>query len=429
MFARRRDAGRATPHRRSRDRRDVLRRRRGRRGRRRQRVLLSDHGRRPMASPSVWRSRDLGDASEWTHVFTRAERTEICGAVEHAKALGRTRATLTLARLPAAGLGGAHRGLVTVAARRAAGSCSCAGFPSTSSTPTMSSSRTSGLGLQLGTPVSQDARGIAARSRPRPRAAAYRSRSAAVRDDATAGLPHRRRRHHRAALPAARAKRGGESRIVSAAAVYNEILARDPHLLDVLYEPMYWDRNGEQSPGEDPFFRLPVLHDVDGRPRFFYIGWYIRDAQRHPQVPRLTADQLAAMELIETIANDPAVPRRDGLPTRRRPTPQQRGDPARARGVRRLRGARAQAPPPAAVAECARLLERRETPCAAASRSARPDDRPGPGAPGAARKPSAPRCWSRSSSGRGSPRSGSRRATSACSCSRTRPRRARGWSR
>ncbi len=68
---------------------------------------------------------------------------------------------------------------------------------------------------------------------------------------------------------------------------------------------MYWDRNDEQSPGEDPYFALPVLSDVAGRPRFFYIGWYIRDAQRHPDVPRLTDDQLAAMNLVEQIANDP----------------------------------------------------------------------------------------------------------------------------
>ena len=39
--------------------------------------------------------------------------------------------------------------------------------------------------------------------------------------------------------------------------------------------------------------------------RVFYIGWYIRDAQRHPQVPRLSDAQVEALELIETIANDP----------------------------------------------------------------------------------------------------------------------------
>ncbi len=37
----------------------------------------------------------------------------------------------------------------------------------------------------------------------------------------------------------------------------------------------------------------------------FYIGWYVRDAQRHPEVPRLTVPQLEAMELVERIAGDP----------------------------------------------------------------------------------------------------------------------------
>jgi alpha-ketoglutarate-dependent taurine dioxygenase len=51
---------------------------------------------------------------------------------------------------------------------------------------------------------------------------------------------------------------------------------------------------------------MPVLNDIAGTPRVFYIGWYIRDAQRRPQVPRLTAEQTEAMELLEAIANDPA---------------------------------------------------------------------------------------------------------------------------
>jgi hypothetical protein len=99
---------------------------------------------------------------------------------------------------------------------------------------------------------------------------------------------------------------GGESKLASSYAVYNEILLRRPDLLEVLYEPMWWDRNNEQSPGEDPAFPLPVLSDLDDLPRVFFIGWYIRDAQRHPNVPRLTGPQLEALEIIETTANDPA---------------------------------------------------------------------------------------------------------------------------
>ena len=102
------------------------------------------------------------------------------------------------------------------------------------------------------------------------------------------------------------AKTGGESKIVSSMAVYNEMLARRPDLVAVLRQPFAWDRNDEQSPGEDPFFSLPVIFDIDGAPRIFFIGWYIRDAQRHEQAPRLTAEQLQALELLEGIANDPS---------------------------------------------------------------------------------------------------------------------------
>ena len=102
------------------------------------------------------------------------------------------------------------------------------------------------------------------------------------------------------------AQSGGESRIASSFAVYNELLARRPDLLEELYRPMPWDRNGEQSAGEPAFFELAPFHDVDGVPRVFYIGWYIRDAQRHPEAPRLTEAQREAMDLLEAIANDPA---------------------------------------------------------------------------------------------------------------------------
>jgi Taurine catabolism dioxygenase TauD, TfdA family len=88
------------------------------------------------------------------------------------------------------------------------------------------------------------------------------------------------------------AKTGGESKIVSSMAVYNEMLARRPDLVAVLRQPFAWDRNDEQSPGEDPFFSLPVIFDIDGTPRIFFIGWYIRDARRHEQAPRLTDQQV-----------------------------------------------------------------------------------------------------------------------------------------
>lgn len=102
------------------------------------------------------------------------------------------------------------------------------------------------------------------------------------------------------------AKTGGQSKIVSAHAVYNEMLRRAPHLVEVMYRPMPWDRNNEQRPGEPPFFELAPIIEIDGTPRVFFIAWYIRDSQRHPDAPRLTEEQAQALALAETIANDPA---------------------------------------------------------------------------------------------------------------------------
>ncbi len=69
---------------------------------------------------------------------------------------------------------------------------------------------------------------------------------------------------------------------------------------------MGWDRQGDVPEGEQPWFLLAPLNDVAGVPRLFYLGWYIRDSQQHPDAPRLTDRQLEAMTLLETLANDPA---------------------------------------------------------------------------------------------------------------------------
>ncbi len=101
------------------------------------------------------------------------------------------------------------------------------------------------------------------------------------------------------------ARRGGESRIVSSGAIYNELLTRRPDLLEALYQVAAWDRQDEQPPGERGWFPLAPLTDLPTGPRLFYIGWYLRDAQRHADAPRLSGAQLEAMALVESIANDP----------------------------------------------------------------------------------------------------------------------------
>ena len=171
--------------------------------------------------------------------------------------------------------------------------------------------------------------------RPRPRRAGRtdRARGPPLPHPRAPGLPHRRRRHHRPALPA-RPASGGESKLASSYAVYNEILRRRPDLLEVLYEPMWWDRNGEESPGEDPAFPLPVLHDVDGGPRSSTSAGTSATPNATPRSPGSPTAQREALDLIESDRQRPRLPRRDGLPARRRPAAQQRQDPPLPRGLR-----------------------------------------------------------------------------------------------
>ena len=260
--------------------------------------------RSPIESPAVWHTADLASTSAWTIELTDEQRDEIASVARTAAANGRSVATLALDDAPLPALRDVLGEVVRMLAE-GHGFVLLRRFPVDLLDDLETELAYFALGLHLGTPVSQDAAGTLLghvrdervdRTGPEVRLYRTRQRQDFHTDGADIiGL---------LCLQAARS--GGESRLASSYAVYNEILRRRPDLLDVLYEPMWWDRNGEESPGEDRAFPLPVLHDVDGLPRVFYIGWYIRDAQRHPQVPRLTESQLEALDLIETIANDPA---------------------------------------------------------------------------------------------------------------------------
>jgi len=265
-------------------------------------VLLNE--KRPsVRSPAVWRAADVVDPAEWTYALTDAERAEVARATAHAGARGRRPATVTRDDFPLPTLS-TRIGEWAETLRSGRGFVLVRGFPVDDLDAGDVELAYAGFGTHFGTPVSQDAEGTLlghVRDRGLPRTGPeVRLYTTAERQDF-----HTDGADIIGLLCLQRARSGGESRIASAAAVYNEILRRDPRLLDVLYEPMYWDRNGGESPGEEPFFRLPVLTDVDGGPRFFYVGWYIRDAQRHAGVPPLTDEQSAAMAMIEDIANSP----------------------------------------------------------------------------------------------------------------------------
>lgn len=77
------------------------------------------------------------------------------------------------------------------------------------------------------------------------------------------------------------AKSGGQSRIVSSVAIFNEIYRRVPELIPRLFEPFYLDRRDEQGKGEPGYLPIPPCrYDMKGNLRTFYHSEYFRSAER-----------------------------------------------------------------------------------------------------------------------------------------------------
>ena len=107
-------------------------------------------------------------------------------------------------------------------------------------------------------------------------------------------------------LCATNAIEGGVSKVVSSVTLHNEIGRRRPDLLRVLYEP-YWRMRptDEEGDRDDRVFPMPVFaRAADGSFTSQYSRTYISQAQEVPEVPRLTAAQTEAMDMIHAIGEE-----------------------------------------------------------------------------------------------------------------------------
>ena len=98
---------------------------------------------------------------------------------------------------------------------------------------------------------------------------------------------------------------GGDSMLASSMTAYNEILKRRPDLAPHLFLPVATDRRGEVPENEDPFFTIPVYSWHRNFLTCIYQRNYIDSAQRFETAPRLSAQQLEALDLLDHIVNEP----------------------------------------------------------------------------------------------------------------------------
>ena len=98
---------------------------------------------------------------------------------------------------------------------------------------------------------------------------------------------------------------GGISRLASAVMVRDEIARRRPDLLEILHADFHhaWPED-ERALHAAPFYRLPVFAERDGRFTTQYSRTYVEQAQEFDDVPRLTAAQVEAMDLLAAVAEE-----------------------------------------------------------------------------------------------------------------------------
>ncbi|MEB0039290.1 MULTISPECIES: TauD/TfdA family dioxygenase [unclassified Pseudomonas] len=102
------------------------------------------------------------------------------------------------------------------------------------------------------------------------------------------------------------AMNGGVSKICSSVAIRNEIARTRPDLLEVLYTPFYWSWKGQQAPDEKSYYPQPTYSEHKGKFASRHIPPHVLSAHEdNPELGPLPDKQKEAMVLINQLANEP----------------------------------------------------------------------------------------------------------------------------
>lgn len=252
----------------------------------------------PVLGPAAWRGSELAASPAWRHRLSDGEIAELDRALGVAKATGRQLDALRAADVPLPGLA------AKVAAWRrevaeGRGFVLIQGFPVERWGPDDTAIAFYGLGLHLGTPGAQnpegDLLGHVRDTGADPRTVrAYRTASnIAYHCDAAdlVGL-----------LCLQPAHRGGSSRIVSSASVYNALLAERPELVDRLYRPFLLDTHGE---GGVDYVPIRACRHAGDQLRTFWHADYFRSSHDYVRAPAFEPDERAVLDAYDAIASRP----------------------------------------------------------------------------------------------------------------------------
>lgn len=256
-------------------------------------------------APGLWRGSELQSRTDWVFRFPQGALAEIESALKNVKDKGLTAPHFVKEDFPLPTFAAVLRGMLEEL-EQGRGFFLMRGFPMERFSEQDAETIFWGLGLHLGTALSQNAEGhLLGRVRNlgldinKTNVRAYQTTSELIFHNDQSDVIF--------LMCLKTAKSGGVSRLVSVTGVQNEIQRRRPDLLEELYQPFYIDRRGErgrEDEDDQPYYAIPVLNYHQGLVSARYIRGYIESAQRFPEVPRLTPRQVEALDLFDSIANE-----------------------------------------------------------------------------------------------------------------------------
>lgn len=257
-----------------------------------------------ITGPSAWYGPEMAARSDWIRPFTDAEIAEIEAAARPLAQSGTEIARMRLEDFPLPTLGRILAGL-KAEILDGRGFALLRGLPVADWGLRLSATAFYGVGLHFGRACSQNGKGHVL---GHVQDLGLSSKDPTVRIYQTS----ERQTFHTDScdivglLCLKQAKRGGHSALVSSVTIYNEMRKRGD-LARHLFEALATDRRGEVPEGEKPYFEIPVFNWYKGLLSAIYQRQYIDSAQRFEDAPRLSAETVAALDLFDALADDPAL--------------------------------------------------------------------------------------------------------------------------
>jgi Taurine catabolism dioxygenase TauD, TfdA family len=270
--------------------------------------------REPLKGRAAWHGKELDASGDWIRTLDDTQRREIDDALARIKRARAPQLGFTRDDFPLASTADLL-GLISDELENGRGMVRLRGLPVEHYSDDDIRQIFCGIGAHLGTAVYQNARAeimgevrdetkLPTRSYAPLEAGKIASSRARARSTGPLRW-HTDRCDVIALLCVRNAKAGGISKLTSIVTIYNEILRRRPDLLELLCQD-YWRARptDEDGPTSSRAFALPVFGVRDGKLTCQYSRTYVEQAQELPEVPRITAAQNEALDLLAAVAEE-----------------------------------------------------------------------------------------------------------------------------